>query len=112
MPAHTPRDFAELAAHYASAPDVELPAPGKKGFGSATLRCKGKIFAMSPDGQSLVVKLPAARVLEVIAAGSAQPYSPGTGKVMKEWAAIAPAHGARWIELADEALAYSRRGGR
>lgn len=106
-----PQGFSVLAARYAAAPDVELPAAGKKGFGSATLRCNAKIFAMSPDGESLVVKLPAARVAQLIAAGEAAAYSSGAGKIMKEWVTISAARAAAWAALADEALAFARGAG-
>jgi hypothetical protein len=113
MPKPDPQTFATLEARYASEPDVELPGAGKKaGFGSATLRCRGKIFAMSPDRRSLVVKLPAARVGEIIAAGEGAPYSTGNGKVMKEWVTIPAERSASWAALADEALACSRRASR
>jgi len=112
MPKPEPQNFAELAARFEAEPDVELPDGKKKGFGSATLRCKGKIFAMCPDGRSLVVKLSARRVAEIIAAGDGTPYSTGNGKVMKEWVAIPAACVSTWAALADEALAWSRRGGR
>ena len=112
MPKLEPQGFTELAAHFSAEPDVELPEAKKNGFGSAALRCKGKIFAMSPDGQSLVVKLTAARVADVIAAGDGMAYSMGNGKVMKEWATIPASRGSAWVALAEEALACSRVGGR
>lgn len=103
--------FSALAARYAGAPDVVLPAAGKKGFGSATLRCNARIFAMSPDGETLVVKLPAARVAQLIAAGTGAAYSSGAGKIMKEWVAISAARGSDWAVIADEALACARGAG-
>lgn len=103
--------FSALAARYAAVPDVELPVSGKKGFGSATLRCNTKIFAMSPDGESLVVKLPAARVAQLIAAGEVTAYSSGAGKIMKEWVSIPAARAAAWAAIADEALAFVRGAG-
>lgn len=110
MPTPNSTGFSELAARYAAEPDVELPDGKKKGFGSATLRCQGKIFAMSPDGRSLVVKLTAPRVADLIAAGGGTPYDAGNGKVMKEWVCIPPERASTWAALADEALDRSRGG--
>lgn len=112
MPKSDVDKFATLVARYVAEPDVELPTAKANGFGSATLRCKGKIFAMSPDRRSLVIKLPALRVAEIIAAGDGTPYSTGSGKAMKEWVAIPDERSTAWAALADEALACSRRGGR
>jgi hypothetical protein len=104
--------FTALVARYVAEPDVELPGAKASGFGSATLRCKGKIFAMSPDKRSLVLKLPVARVADIIAAGDGAAYSTGSGKPMKEWVTIPGERSTAWATLADEALAYSRRGSR
>jgi hypothetical protein len=102
------QNFFDLAAHFEAEGDVQLPAAKSAGFGSATLRCNGKIFAMCPDGQGLVVKLPAARVTELVAASLAEPYSKSTGKPMKEWGLIPAAQRDAWIARAEEALAYAR----
>jgi len=112
MPKSDHEKFAALVARYVAEPDVELPSAKANGFGSATLRCRGKIFAMSPDRQSLVLKLPAARVAEIIAAGDGASYSTGSGKPMKEWVAIPGERSTAWAALADEALAHSRRASR
>jgi hypothetical protein len=63
----------------------DIPAPsGGSGFGRGALRCNGKIFAMLARGR-LVVKLPAARVDELVAprprvgdAGDAAPGAPAS----------------------------------
>ncbi|HEX5683979.1 MAG TPA: hypothetical protein VFY73_08080 [Ideonella sp.] len=112
MPKSDLEKFAALVARYVAEPDVELPTAKANGFGSATLRCKGKIFAMSPDRRSLVLKLPAVRVAELIAAGEGAAYSTGSGKPMREWVTIPGERGSAWATLADEALACSRRGSR
>jgi hypothetical protein len=54
----------------------------------------------------LVVKLPAARCAELIAAGHAQPFDPGHGRLMKEWVAFPPSHTREWPKLAEEARGF------
>jgi hypothetical protein len=82
---------------------------GKRGFGSGALQVNGKIFAMLRR-DALVVKLPAARVAELIAAGIAMPFDAGKGRPMREWATLDERASRRWLSLAREALAYN--GGR
>ena len=73
------------------------------GFGTNPgLRVGGKIFAMEVRGQ-LVVKLPATRCEELVAAG-AEPFVIGK-RTMREWVAVAPGAG-DWPALAREALAF------
>ena len=48
--------------------DGVTPPQGGGGFGRSALRYRGKIFAMLVRG-SLVVKLPAGRVTELVASG-------------------------------------------
>jgi TfoX/Sxy family transcriptional regulator of competence genes len=69
------------------------------------LRIDGKIFAMLNEDR-LVVKLPKDRVDRLVAEGIAQRFEPGTGRVMKEWAAIPAAHSRRWPKLVLEARAF------
>jgi hypothetical protein len=79
-----------------------------KGFGSGTLKTNNKIFAMLSGGR-LVVKLPAARVSELVAAGAGEHFDGGKGKPMKEWFALDPASGMDWEALAREALRFVGR---
>jgi hypothetical protein len=75
-------------------------------MGFPCLRVSGRFFA-SFDRQSgsLVVKLPAARVHELIACGEAEPFAPA-GPTFREWATIDPARREHWPSLLDEALAF------
>jgi hypothetical protein len=82
-------------------------APGK-GFGAGTLKTNNKIFAMLSDGR-LVVKLPATRVSELVAAGEGEHFDGGKGKPMKEWFALDPASRLEWESLAREALGFVGR---
>jgi hypothetical protein len=100
--------FAELAAGLRGEPDVQ---PGT-GFGTSPgLRVGGRIFAMSVRGE-LVVKLPAGRVDELVAAGSGRRFERGEGRPMKEWLTVPTDTGtgtrADWPGLAAEALAFVR----
>jgi hypothetical protein len=76
------------------------------GFGrSSGLRVSAKIYAIHNDG-GLVLKLPSARVQELIATGDAAAWGPGTGKTMKEWVAISPAVIEDWPTLVAEARTF------
>src|SRR3954447_16615859 len=65
---------------------------------------------MFPRGE-LVVKLPKARVDELVDAGAGRRFDPGHGRVMKEWIVVAPGK-ADWLPLPDEAVADLGGGGR
>jgi hypothetical protein len=96
--------FARLVDDLAGEPGVEPPGTGRRrGFGSSALTVGGAIFAMLVSG-GLVVKLPAARVAELIGAGAGEPFATGRGRPMREWVAVAP--DADWDGLAREALAF------
>jgi hypothetical protein len=112
------RLFDELVAGFSGDASVTPPSGGKGGkFGASALKHDGRIFAMISGGH-LVVKLPRARVEELVASGVGGHFDPGHGRVMKEWATIPTHHAARWPELAREALRFvaaapsSRRGAR
>lgn len=72
-----------IAKAFAKTPGVSF---GKL-FASMGLKVHGKIFAMVVKGQ-LVVKLPKARVAELVDARAGTHFEPGPGRVMKEWIAI------------------------
>jgi hypothetical protein len=79
-------------------------AGGKRTFGSNGLKVHGKLFALFTQG-TLVVKLPKARVDELVRAKLGKRFDPGHGRVMKEWLAIRSKK-ASWVDLALEAHAY------
>src|SRR5215831_3126673 len=67
----------------------------EKGWGSANvaLKVRGKIFAMS-IGRDLVLKLPKARVDELVGDAAATRFDPRKdGRVMNEWAVVPPGGG-------------------
>jgi len=78
-------------------------------FQSEGLTYRGKFFAaMRPDGETMLVKLPEARVAELIADGTALPFTAGERGPMREWALVPPAGIERWSALAAEAIAFAR----
>jgi hypothetical protein len=96
--------FDDIANELLSEPGIDEGT----GFGTNPgLRVGGKIFAMEVRGK-LVVKLPAERCEELVAAGGAEPFVVGR-RQMREWVAVEPgAHD--WPALAREALAFVRPG--
>lgn len=78
--------FEALCAEYAGVTGVSGPSGGS-GFGSSALKINNKIFAMLVDDH-LVVKLPAARVTELIETGAGLPFDAGKGRPMKEWVTL------------------------
>ena len=65
---------------------VTVPTGGS-GFGSNAIKINKSIFAMLVDDR-IVVKLPAARVTQLISAGDGVPFDAGKGKPMKEWVGL------------------------
>ena len=96
--------FDELVGEFLDMPGVTLPGPGR-GFGSSALRVEKKIFAMLAQ-ERLVVKLPAARVDVLVAAGEGVRFDANKGVPMKEWFSVDPDSALPWQELASEAFAF------
>ena len=76
--------------------------PGKM-FGSAGLRTGKKFFALWWHEQ-LVVKLPADRLEDLVAAGQAEPFEPMEGRRMNGWIVLGDS--ADWDPLVAEARAH------
>ncbi|GAA1512335.1 hypothetical protein [Kribbella lupini] len=92
----------ELAAAYDDVPDVDR-APM---FGSEALRVLGKVFAFVGREGQLIVKLPAPRVAELLAAAAAKPVHVGRNAT-REWAGIPPTTDpTQWRALLAEAHAF------
>jgi hypothetical protein len=101
--------FERLAAALADRPGVTLPGEtAGRGFGADALKVSGAIFALLSRGR-LVVKLPRARVAELIEAGTGLPFDAGKGRPLTEWMAVCDADDETWLSLAGEALAYVGR---
>ena len=101
MPSDAESRFAEVTAAFAS--DRRVMA-GRM-MASVGLRVDGKIFAMLVRG-SLVVKLPAERVAELVSSGRGQQFDPRRdGRLMKEWVVLDRPR-PPWLDLAREAYRF------
>jgi TfoX/Sxy family transcriptional regulator of competence genes len=100
------QQFATLVRTYKTQRGVTVGS-GKRGFGSDALQVNRRIFAMVTRGQ-LVLKLPAARVAELVATGEGTAFDAGKGRPMKEWIALDTGN-RRWKSLAEEARAFVAR---
>jgi hypothetical protein len=75
-------------------------------MGFPCLRIDGDFFAsLEHRTGDLIVKLPAARVSEMMDSGEAEGFAPA-GRRFKEWALITDRDETRWETLLDEALAF------
>jgi hypothetical protein len=98
--------FADLVDELVGLPGV-TPPRGGGGFGRNALRWDKKIFAMLVRG-SLVVKLPAKRVDELVEAGEGVRFDANKGTPMKEWFTLDPESSLPWGRLAREALDHAQ----
>jgi hypothetical protein len=103
----TPEErFDDVVDALAGRPGVTPPgAHGGSGFGRSALRVGGKIFAMPVRGR-LVVKLPRARVDELVGAGEGVRFDANKGTPMKEWFSLDEDSPLGWTALAEEAAAH------
>ncbi len=76
-----------------------------RAFGALGLRVGEKFFAMVYKG-NMVVKLPEARVAELLAARHGQRFDPGHGRKMKEWVAIGLGRQRDRLAMAREARTF------
>lgn len=77
----------------------------KKMFGTTALCVGGKVF-MFPWRGTLVVKIPAVQVDELIAAGHAERFDPGHGRTSATWAAVFADASGHWPSLARQARTF------
>jgi hypothetical protein len=97
--------FDALVADLARIDGVSPPAGGRR-FGSQALRRDGRIFAMLAGGR-LAVKLPRARVDELVGLGAGERFDGGRGTPMKEWFVLSESAGLGWDALAREAVEFA-----
>lgn len=91
----------------AFAKDRQVTRETRRGFGSGALKVNGKIFAMISSEDAFVVKLPKARVDELVEAGLGMRFEPGPGRVMKEWLAMTrESKRPSWLDLTREARRF------
>lgn len=75
-------------------------------MGHPCLRVAGAFFAtVGHDADELIVKLPAARVSELIDGAVGEPFAPA-GRRFREWVAIQRRHHTLWPDLVREAHAF------
>ncbi|MDP8998289.1 MAG: hypothetical protein M3O03_14995 [Pseudomonadota bacterium] len=98
--------FAEIAKSFAG-DDLVTFGEGK-GFGANALKVHGKIFAMISSKNVLVLKLPKARVNQMVKDGLGDYFDPGHGRKMKEWLEYRGS-AKTWIDLAHEARDFVGR---
>jgi hypothetical protein len=98
--------FDSLCDEYAGVSGVTVP-DGGSGFGSNAMKINKSIFAMLVNDR-LVVKLPAARVTELIFSDEGVPFDAGKGKPMKEWVGLT-ADDDMCRELVAEAMRFVAR---
>jgi hypothetical protein len=83
------------------------PPPGGSGFGRGAIRFQKKIFVMFVRGR-LLLKLPAARVDELVAADEGVRFDANKGTPMREWFSLDPESGLAWLPLAIAALDFAQ----
>ena len=75
-------------------------------MGGRCARVGGEFLALVDfKGSGLVVKLPRARVTELIAEGVGLPFAPA-GRMFREWVAIPKRDRRRWRNLLREGIAF------
>ena len=92
--------FAEIAKSFAG--DDKITFGEGKGFGANALKVQGKIFAMISSKNVLVLKLPKARVNQMVQDGLGDYFDPGHGRKMKEWLEYRGAS-ETWFDIVHEA---------
>jgi hypothetical protein len=70
-----------------------------------TAGSNGFVATVHRETGNLVVKLPKARVAELIEAGEGMPFAPAK-KVFSEWVAIPDFNEERWTELLEESIDF------
>jgi len=74
-------------------------------FSTEGLRVRGKVFACVTSRGELMLKLPAARIDGLVAAGTAERVVMRE-RAMREWVAVDVAHATDWAPLVGEAFAF------
>lgn len=93
--------FAAVAAQHGQA---WVPSESPK-FGSNALRVNGKIYAALTRKHRLLLKLPPARIEELLAAGRVERFESG-GRAMNGWVTSTSVNVDDWIALSNDARAF------
>jgi hypothetical protein len=105
---HVPARFAHVVAAFEDEKGVVVEEGW--GEGNVVLKAKGKIFAIL-GAERLVVKLPKARVDEIVDGGGGELFAPRKdGRKMKEW--VVAGRALQRVELVREAFAFVSGGGK
>jgi hypothetical protein len=99
------RAFERVAAAFAKDPRVTRGSKSGRNFGSTGLKVDGKLFALVSSRSQFVVKLPKAKVAELVKDPKFEYFDPGHGRLMKEWVATGVVN-AGWTALAREARRF------
>lgn len=91
--------YSPLIDHFSKVEAVELST----GRGARGIKYAGKMFAMFFKGE-LLLKMPEARVRELIDSGVGRSYEAVAGKPMSDRVLIGRDQSERWIALTEEAL--------
>ncbi len=98
--------FAVIVEALAGNPGVTHIKSGSRLFGTSALKVYDKIFAMVSSNGHFVVKLPKARVDDLVAAGAGERFDARRDRPMKEWLEVRSESAEEWLRLAREALQF------
>jgi hypothetical protein len=104
IPAVAQKRFAKLARELAGGDESKLPF--REGMGTGSFFVGKKMFAVLDETGAVVLKLPPARVQELIASGIGAGWHPGTGAPLKEYVAVGMDRQSKWLALAKESREY------
>ena len=94
-------ELVRLMSAVADRPDVTVG----RALSHMGLMTGGKLFAFLKDGD-LVLKLPAARIDELIENHGAERFERGQGTPMREWVVVPVSASAEWPDLTREACDF------
>ena len=97
--------FETVVQALAIEPGVTHTNPGSR-FGSSSLKVHDKIFARVSAKGEFVVKLPKARVDDLVADGAGERFDAHRERPMKEWLVVRGQSAGEWLQLAREALDF------
>jgi hypothetical protein len=95
--------FDEVRVRFLGRPNVD---EGRM-FRTRGLRYRGKFFAALSRDDHLLVKLPEARVTELITSGVSLTFDANKGTPMREWTLVPLRSVDHWAGIADEAFAFA-----
>jgi hypothetical protein len=97
-----PERFENLRQRFTARP---LVTEGTGFARSGGLRVGGRIFVIFGEHE-ITVKLPKARVDDLVAQNVGRLFDPGHGRLMRQWLTVPASHADAWEVLAEEAFAF------